>query len=91
MNVWNRPELVVVDTLSSLAGVRRGDAERWARLQRFLLHLRQHRRAVLLVHHANKQGAMRGSTRRADPLDLVIALQRPDARTRCQTAGGARF
>ena len=87
MATWNRPELVVLDTLASLVGVRSGDAERWARVQRFLLHQRRHRRAVLLVHHANKQGAMRGGTRRTDLLDLVIALRRPDA----GPAGGARF
>jgi AAA domain-containing protein len=87
MSTWNKPELVVLDTLASLVGVRSGDAERWARVQRFLLHQRRHRRAVLLVHHANKQGAMRGGTRRTDLLDLVIALRRPDA----GPAGGARF
>jgi hypothetical protein len=84
---WNKPELVVIDTLASLVGVRSGDAERWARAQRFLLHQRRRRRAVLLVHHVNKQGAMRGATRRADLLDLVVALKRPDA----GPAGGARF
>jgi hypothetical protein len=88
MKVWNRPELVVVDTLSSLAGLRRGDGERWDRLQHFLLHQRRYRRAVLLVHHANKEGEMRGSTRRADALDLVIALRRP---VRGAPAGSACF
>jgi len=88
MTAWNRPELVVLDTLSSLVGLRSGEAERWARVQRFLLHQRRRRRAVLLVHHANRKGAMRGSTRREDLLDLVIALRRPDDGP---PAGGARF
>jgi len=88
MTAWNRPELVVLDTLSSLVGLQSGDAERWARVQRFLLHQRRRRRAVLLVHHANRKGAMRGSTRREDLLDLVIALRRPDDGP---PAGGARF
>ena len=88
MATWNNPELVVLDTLSSLVSLRSGDAERWARVQRFVLHQRRRRRAVLLVHHANKRGAMRGSTRREDLLDLVIALRRPDAGP---PAGGARF
>ncbi len=87
MAAWDDPDLVVIDTLASLVGVRSGDAEHWARVQRFLLHQRRHGRAVLLVHHANKRNAMRGSTRRADLLDLVIALRRPDA----EPAGGARF
>ncbi len=88
MAAWNRPELVVLDTLSSLVGLQSGDAERWSRVQRFLLHQRRRRRAVLLVHHANRKGAMRGSTRREDLLDLVIALRRPDDGP---PAGGARF
>jgi len=88
MAAWNRPELVVLDTLSSLVGLRSGEAERWSRVQRFLLHQRRRRRAVLLVHHANRKGAMRGSTRREDLLDLVIALRRPDDGP---PAGGARF
>ncbi|MBN9089150.1 MAG: AAA family ATPase [Reyranella sp.] len=88
MRAWDGPELLVLDTLSSLVGLRRGDAEHWDRVQRFLLHQRKHGRAVLLVHHANKEGAMRGSTRREDVLDLVLALRRPDAGP---PAGSARF
>src|SRR5689334_11550743 len=88
MAAWNSPQLVVLDTLSSLVALHSGDADRWARVQRFLLHQRRRRRAVLLVHHANRKGAMRGSTRREDLLDLVIALRRPDDGP---PAGGARF
>ena len=39
--------------------------------------LRKAGRAVLMVHHANKQGLQRGSSRREDMLDLVMALHRP--------------
>lgn len=85
---WGRPELVVLDSLSSLAGLRSGDAERWDGLQRFLLRQRKYGRAMLLVHHANKHGRQRGSTRREDALDLVIALRRPRD---WRPADGARF
>jgi hypothetical protein len=88
MAAWDQPELVVLDTLSSLAGLRSGDGERWDRLQQFLLHQRLHRRAMLLVHHANREGAMRGTTRHEDALDLVMALRRPDDGP---PAGNARF
>jgi putative DNA primase/helicase len=84
---WDDPELVVFDTLGSLAGLRSGDPERWDRLQRFLMHQRRQRRAVLLVHHTNKAGAMRGTTRREDALDLVMALRHPAA----GATGNARF
>jgi AAA domain len=88
MESWGRPELVVLDSLSSLAGLRSGDVERWDRLQRFLLRQRKYGRAMLLVHHANKRGHQRGSTRREDALDLVIALRRPRD---CRPTDGARF
>jgi AAA domain len=88
MEGWGHPELVVLDSLSSLAGLRGGDAGGWDRLQRFLLRQRKYGPAMLLVHHANKRGAQRGSTRREDALDLVIALRRPRD---WRPADGARF
>jgi len=92
MAAWDDPELVVLDTLSSLAGLRSGDPEHWDRLQRFLLHQRKHRRALLLVHHTNKAGKMRGTTRREDAVDLVIALRHPEGRAgQGARAGNARF
>ena len=78
METWGRPELVVLDNLASLAGFKSGDPDAWSTLQRFLVLQRQLGRAVLMVHHANKQGAQRGSSRREDVLDLVLALRRPD-------------
>ena len=41
-----------------------------------------------MVHHANKQGAQRGSSRREDQLDLVMALHRPRG---WKPSDGARF
>lgn len=70
------PGLLVLDNLSSLAGHRTGDPDPWPKLQRFLLHLRG-RMAVLVVHHPNKRGALRGSAQHEDVLDLVLALRRP--------------
>jgi hypothetical protein len=77
MRDWGHPELVVLDNLASLAGLRTGDTDRWHALQRFLLLQRQLGRAVLMVHHANKKGLQRGSSRREDVLDLVMAMRRP--------------
>jgi hypothetical protein len=78
METWGRPELVVLDNLASLVGFKSGDPDAWSLLQRFLVLQRQLGRAVLLVHHANKQGAQRGSSSREDVLDLVLALRHPD-------------
>jgi hypothetical protein len=77
MASWGAPELVVMDNLASLAGLRRGNPDRWHELHRFLMIQRQCGRAVLMVHHANKRGLQRGSSRREDILDLVMAMRRP--------------
>jgi DNA-binding CsgD family transcriptional regulator len=77
MMSWGHPELVVLDNLSSLAGFTGGDHDCWGDLQRFLIRPRRFGRAMLLVHHANKKGGQRGTNRREDVLDLVMALRRP--------------
>lgn len=78
VEAWGDPELVVLDNLASLAGLTTGDPDRWSELQRFLITLRQLGLAVLMVHHANKKGLQRGSSRREDMLDLVMAMRRPE-------------
>lgn len=78
MAAWHDPELVVLDALSTLAGLGSGDPERWDRLQRFLLHQRTHHRCVLMVHHANRDGELHGTSRRENALDLMLALRRPE-------------
>jgi putative DNA primase/helicase len=90
MTGWNDPQLLVLDTLSALApSAHEGrDPESRDGLQSFLLHLKQSRRAVLMVDHANKRGALNGRTRRAREADLVMALRPPGAGTAC---GNARF
>jgi hypothetical protein len=79
---------VVLDSLSSLTGLRSRDPEQWEPLQRFLLNQRQWGVTMLVVHHANKRGHQRGRTRREDAFDLVIALRRPRD---WRPADGARF
>ncbi len=45
-------------------------------------------RSVVMVPHANRDGAMRGLSQRADALDLIVALRRPRD---WQPPDGARF
>ena len=45
-------------------------------------------RSVVFMHHAGKGGAQRGTSRREDVLDTVIALRRPQD---YQADQGARF
>ena len=47
-------------------------------MQNWLLRLRRKGIAVLLIHHAGVNGRQRGTSRREDALDTVIALRRPE-------------
>jgi AAA domain len=87
MENWGYPDLVVLDNLSSLTGLRTSE-DRWRDLQRFIVRQRRQARAMLLVHHANREGRPRGISRREDVLDLVLALRRP---ADWQPSDGARF
>ncbi|MCC7429023.1 MAG: AAA family ATPase [Alphaproteobacteria bacterium] len=72
-------DLIVLDNLSSLAsGLRENEADDWGPVQKWLLSLRRTGKTVLLVHHANKSGGQRGTSRREHVLDVVIALHRPE-------------
>lgn len=71
--------LVILDNLSAL--MRHGkenEAESWVPIQSWLLSLRRRGISVLIVHHANKGGGQRGTSKKEDLLDTVIALKRPD-------------
>lgn len=79
--------LIVVDNLSTL--IRSGkenEAESWQPVQSWALAHRAKGRSVLFVHHAGKGGAQRGTSRREDVLDTVIALRRPPEYTPDQGA-----
>lgn len=72
-------ELVVVDNLSTLFRYgRENESESWGPVQQWILQLRRSGRSVLLIHHAGKSGAQRGTSRREDVLDTVIALRNPE-------------
>lgn len=88
MASWGAVDLAIMDSLSSLAGTTQGDPESWAVMSQFLAFNRARGRATVLVHHANRDGAMRGTSRRADAMDLIMALRRPRD---WQPADGARF
>ena len=80
--------LVILDNLSSLASGRENEADDWRPMQELLLSLRRQGKTVLLVHHSGKGGQQRGTSRREDVLDTVIALRRPDD---YDPTEGARF
>lgn len=71
-------EVVFIDNLSAWARTgRENEAESWLPVSEWLLRLRRRGLAVVLVHHAGKGGAQRGTSKREDLLDVVIGLSRP--------------
>jgi putative DNA primase/helicase len=72
-------DLLIVDNLSTLCTSGSESAsDAWVPMQNWLLKLRRQGVAVLLVHHAGTNGRQRGTSRREDALDTVIALRRPE-------------
>jgi putative DNA primase/helicase len=82
-------DLLILDNLSTLLTSRSETAsDAWVPMQNWLLKLRRQGKSVLLVHHAGTNGRQRGTSRREDALDTVIALRRPEDYSPEQ---GARF
>lgn len=82
-------ELILVDNISTLVrGGRENEAESWLPVQEWALVQRRAGRSVTFLHHAGKGGQQRGTSRREDVLDTVIALRRPADQ---QPDQGARF
>ena len=70
--------LLIVDNLSTLArGIKENEGDSWLAIQSWALMHRAKGRSVLFIHHAGKGGSQRGTSRREDVLDTVIALRRP--------------
>jgi putative DNA primase/helicase len=82
-------ELVIVDNLSALLrSGKENEGESWLPVQGWALAHRRAGRSILFVHHAGKGGLQRGTSRREDVLDTVLALRRPADYSAEQ---GARF
>lgn len=69
--------LVVLDNLSALCHCDENEGFDWLPVQNWTLSLRRRGISVLLIHHAGKSGAQRGTSRREDLLDTVITLKHP--------------
>ncbi|HLI30353.1 MAG TPA: AAA family ATPase [Terriglobia bacterium] len=69
--------LIIVDSLSSLVRgeARENDAESWQPVADWALSQRVAGRSVLFLHHAGKSGSQRGTSKREDLLDSVLALK----------------
>ena len=71
-------DLVILDNLSALvrAGIE-NEAESWLPLQAWALDLRRRGKSLLFVHHSGRSGNPRGTSKREDLLNTVIALRHP--------------
>jgi hypothetical protein len=82
-------DLVILDNRSTLFDPdSEKDPTAWQPAQDWLLSLRRRRKAVLIVHHSNRQGGARGHSKPEDVMNLLIKLTRPEGYTADQ---GARF
>ena len=82
--------VVVLDNLSCLLpGVAEDQRDQWAaKVLPLLIWFRRRGIAVVMVHHAGKTGAQRGTSAREDTLDTVINLRRVPGHDATQ---GAQF
>jgi putative DNA primase/helicase len=64
------------------------EAESWQSVQDWMLSHRRAGRSILFDHHAGKGGGQRGTSKREDVLDSVIALRHPQD---YRPDDGARF
>jgi putative DNA primase/helicase len=75
-------KLIIVDNLSTLVRTgRENDADGWLPVQGWFLKLRAAGKSVLAIHHSNKSGKSRGTSKREDALDTVICLEHPKGYT----------
>ena len=82
-------DLLIVDNLSTLCrSLKENEADSWTPVQNWLLAQRRVGKSVLVIHHGGKSGQQRGTSRKEDVLDTVIALRKPPD---YQADQGARF
>jgi putative DNA primase/helicase len=76
--ISEKTKLIVMDNLSTLTRTgKESEGESWLPVQQWALKLRSRGISVLFIHHAGKAGQQRGTSRREDVLDTVIALRKP--------------
>jgi putative DNA primase/helicase len=72
-------DLIIVDNISTLCrNSKENEADSWIPVQDWALTQRAAGKSILFIHHAGKSGHQRGTSKREDILDTVIALKRPE-------------
>ena len=87
--IINDYDLIILDNISCLfRSGNENDSDSWQEAQGWALDLRRRNKSILFVHHTNKNGGQRGTSKREDILDAVIILKQPDD---YKSEEGARF
>jgi AAA domain len=69
-------DVFIIDNLSTAAsGMSENDNDAFDRIKDWLLELRGRKISVIIVHHAGKNGDMRGASRREDMAHWIISLK----------------
>jgi len=71
-----KADVIFVDNVSTLTSQPENESQGWQNMQHWLLQQRRNGKTIILIHHAGKGGAQRGTSKREDILDVVIKLQR---------------
>ena len=73
--VEEKCDVLVLDNLSCLfSGIKENDADAWEMVLPWLLNLRRRGISVVFIHHAGRNGMMRGTSRREDAAFWVVQL-----------------
>jgi hypothetical protein len=69
-------DVLILDNISSLcrSGVE-NDAESWGMMAEWLVRLRRLGKTTIVIHHAGKNGQQRGTSKREDLMNTVIAIE----------------
>ncbi len=74
--VLNSGDVLIIDNLSTaISGSKENDNDDFDYLKSWLLRLRNRRVSVIIIHHAGRNGAMRGASRREDMAHWIISLK----------------
>jgi len=69
-------DVFVIDNLSTAAfGLKENDNDDFDQLKSWFLRLRNRRVSVIMIHHAGRNGAMRGGSRREDMAHWILSLK----------------
>jgi hypothetical protein len=83
-------KVLILDNISCLFnGLKENGADEWEMVLPWLLTLRRHRIAVVIVAHAGRNGQMRGTSRREDAAFSVLKLE--EAQDAGTLKEGAKF